>query len=286
MAKKRSLPKVSVLMSVYNSSRFIIESVESILGQTFKDFEFIIVNDCSTDNSLNIIKKYAKQDKRIVLIKNKKNIGLTKSLNKGLKIARGKYIARIDADDISLPNRLQTQYQFLEENPDIFLAGSGAIIIDSKGKEIGKYEPITCEEKLKKVLETKNAIYHSTIMFRNEKNNFYREKFYYAQDYDFYLRILLEKKRLINNPDILIKYRISSQSISFSKIRKQKLFAEKARKFYLQEVRGIENDYKIFNPNKILNTSNDKNVQEVLYKIVICKIGKLKFLRKIYQKAF
>ncbi|MDD4353774.1 MAG: glycosyltransferase family A protein, partial [Candidatus Nanoarchaeia archaeon] len=130
--------RISVIMSAYNTERYIAEAIESILNQTFKDFEFIIIDDGSTDDSLKIIKRYVKKDRRIKLIHNKKNIGLTKSLNKGLKIAKGQYIARMDADDISLPQRFQIQYDFLEKNKDIFLIGTTAFLIDDKGDRLGR----------------------------------------------------------------------------------------------------------------------------------------------------
>ena len=102
-------PKVSVVMSAYNGERYLREAVESILNQTFNDFEFIIIDDGSTNSTGQILSSYAAQDPRIVLIRNRENIGLTKSLNKGLALARGEYIARMDADDVSLPNRFSEQ---------------------------------------------------------------------------------------------------------------------------------------------------------------------------------
>jgi glycosyltransferase involved in cell wall biosynthesis len=113
-------PQISVIMAVYNGEKYLAEAIESILNQTFKEFEFIIIDDGSKDNSLNIIKRYAKKDSRIIIIKNEKNMKLAWSLNKGLKIARGKYIARMDSDDISLTDRLEKQYYFLEKKEIYF----------------------------------------------------------------------------------------------------------------------------------------------------------------------
>ncbi len=129
-------PKVSVIMSVYNGDKYLREAIESILNQTFTDFEFIIVNDGSTDNSLEIIESY--DDERIKTINNKKNIGLTKSLNKALKFAKGKYIARQDADDVSLPNRFEKQVEYLDSHPEVALVGTSVYLIDENGKIIGK----------------------------------------------------------------------------------------------------------------------------------------------------
>ena len=120
---KKKSPLISVLMPVYNSEKYVAEAIESILCQTYKDFEFIIINDASTDSSLKIIAKYAKQDKRIKLINNKKNVKISASLNKGLSIAKGKYIARMDSDDISLPSRFELQTKFLADNPAVGIVG-------------------------------------------------------------------------------------------------------------------------------------------------------------------
>lgn len=248
-------PKVSVIMSVYNSDKFLSESIESILNQTFRDFEFIIINDCSTDKSLDIIKKYSKNDNRIVLIENENNIGLTKSLNKGVKIAKGNYIARIDADDTALNNRFEVQYNFLEKNKNIFLVGGGTYEIDYKGKIIRRFLRITNSYLLKKRLIKKNCIYHSSIFFRNEKI-YYRDKFIYSQDYDFFLILISMGKKLSNIQKPLIKYRISLGAISWSKFIKQQMFAEKAKEFYQQRLKYGKDEYDEFNENDILNLEN------------------------------
>ncbi len=256
-------PKISVIMSVYNSEKFLSEAIESILNQTFKDFEFIIINDSSTDNSLEIIKKYQNKDERIVLIENKKNIGLTKSLNIGLKKAKGKYIARMDADDISLPERFQIQYDFLEKNKDIFLVGTGAYNIDTNGKLSTLLRNVSQPSQISKILPQQNCIYHPTIMFRNEKH-LYREKFFYTQDYDFYLLLLSEGKQLANIGEPLIKYRINEDAISWTKRSKQKMFKAKAREFYKQRVGFNKDEYEDFLPEEILNIDVEKSTDKLV----------------------
>ena len=174
--------KISVLMSTYNGKIYLKDCMNSILKQTHKKFEFIIIEDGSKDKSLNIIKSF--NDKRIKLIINKKNIGLSKSLNKGLKIATGKYIARIDADDISKKNRLKYQLDYLEKNKDIGVLGTDIVIINEEKKTLNflnffkifnqkfnlkllfyKQKPDTHERCLWFLL-FKNCFYHSTVMFR------------------------------------------------------------------------------------------------------------------------
>ena len=117
-----SHPKVTLLMSVFNGQSYLKEAIESILNQTFEDFEFLIINDASKDNSLRIIQSF--DDSRIKLVHNSDNIGLTKSLNKGIDLAKGEFIARMDCDDISLPERLSMQVSFMDKNPDIGILSS------------------------------------------------------------------------------------------------------------------------------------------------------------------
>ncbi len=158
-------PEISVIMSVYNEEKFLRESIESILSQTFKDFELIIINDCSIDNSLKIIKSY--NDKRIKIINNKKNIGVFNSRNKALKIAKGDYIAILDGDDVSLPKRFEIQFNYLENNPHIFLLGSSAIFIDENGLEIRRFRKYDDYELLAWRLPKSCGIISSSVMFRN-----------------------------------------------------------------------------------------------------------------------
>ena len=236
-------PKISVIMSVYDGEKYLDESIQSILNQTFKDFEFIIINDCSTDNSLYIIKQYAKNDKRIVLIQNEENIGLTKSLNKGLKIAKGKYIARMDADDVALSERFNKQYDYLEKNKNVFLLGTSAMMIDEDGNRSIKITAITQEKKIYSRLRKKNTIIHSSIMFRNDFELFYRENFKYAQDYDLYLRVLSEGKIIKNILEVLLYYRVCKNSISFSRMGTQIIYSMVANKYYLERSKYGKDSY-------------------------------------------
>lgn len=260
--------KVSVIMANYNKAKYLSESIESVLSQNYENLELIIIDDYSDDNSEKIIRYYANKDSRIIPIFNNKNKGSAPSRNQGLKVASGEYIAILDSDDISLPNRLETQYNFLERYVDFFLVGSGAIDIDKEGKKIRVNRLITNELKLRKRLAKGNVIYHSSMMFRNEKGNYYREKFIYSQDYDFYLMLLSKGKRLINIPNVLTKYRISSNAISWNETEsvKQMLFALKARDFYHQRLRNGKDLYDEFDPNEILGLDVEKSEdKEVLY---------------------
>jgi glycosyltransferase involved in cell wall biosynthesis len=288
--KKMNNPKISIIMSVYNSERFLAEAIESILGQTFKEFEFIIINDCSTDNSLKIINEYKRNDERIRLIENSQNIGLTKSLNLGIKVSKGRYIARIDADDIALNKRLEIQYNYLEKNKDIFLIGAGAYNFSSSINAAFTtiHKPLTDHLDIKERLYNKNCIYHPTIMFRNEKF-LYREKFVYAQDYDFYLLLLSKNKNLSNIAEPLNRYRINDGAISWVNKGKQKLFGNKAKEFYHQKLKYGKDEYDNFNPNEILNIDVENTDNKVILESEIkasFKLNNFKRARLFCKKYF
>ncbi len=183
-----SKPKISVILSVYNGEKYLGEAIESILNQTFTDFEFLIVNDGSTDSSLNIIQSY--QDERIRVINNEQNIGLTKSLNKAIRQARGEYIARQDADDISLPNRFEEQIKYFEKHPEVALLGASTYSIDNNGTTIGKRVALS-KPTIKDLLK-RNCFSHGSVMFSKgviAKLGGYNESITYSQDYELWLRI-------------------------------------------------------------------------------------------------
>lgn len=225
-------PKISVAMSVYNGEKYLHQAIESILNQTFRDFEFIIVNDGSTDKTEEIIDEYAKKDLRVKIIKNKNNIGLTKSLNKAIKEAKGEYIARMDADDISLPERLKKQLSFMENHPEIGVVGCWYYLIDKNNKLIKKCQPAIKFSKIKKALINSAPIIHPGLMIKKEalrKVNSYDESFKYAQDRDLLFRIL-KYYQLGIVPEFLLKFRYSKQSISLQREIEQKEYCLKAIK--------------------------------------------------------
>lgn len=208
-----SNPKVSVVMPVYNGELYLQQAVDSILNQTFTDFEFIIVNDGSIDNSFEILQSY--HDTRIKLINNQKNVGIIESLNKGLEIAKGRYIARMDADDVSLPERLQFQVSYLKTNREIALLGTWAQLIDKNGKVLGSICPPTDPLMLKWRMLFGNNIIHSSVMFVADK---IREiggynKLLHAEDYDLWSRIMI-RYNISQLPQTLIQLRNHSEQIS------------------------------------------------------------------------
>jgi len=211
-------PKISVILSCYNSSHFLNKSIESILSQTFKDFEFIIINDGSSDNTLEIIQSYAAIDERIFVV-DQENIGLTKSLNKAIKLSKGKYIARIDADDFSYKYRLMKQYNYLERNRDIVLLGAQRVINDQINNKIFKDKlPITTKEIRKRAI-VRNPFFHSLVMIRKDLFKligYYDESFQFVQDYELWSRVI-HKYNTANLKDQLGEKIIDKAAISFRK---------------------------------------------------------------------
>ncbi|MFH1503095.1 MAG: glycosyltransferase [Candidatus Diapherotrites archaeon] len=259
---KRKNPKISVILPVYNAKKFLEETITSILNQSFEDFEFIIINDESKDKSLEIIKKYSKKDKRIILLNNKKNLGCVNTRNRGLKMARGEYIAVMDSDDVSLRDRFKIQADYLDKHPEIFLIGGSAIIIDEEGNRLGVFLKYDNPSKTVRKLEKTNCILHPSVMYRNTKEFFYREKFSISDDYDFILNVLSARKKITNLPEFLIKYRVNQNSATFIK-KNPDYFFQKAKEFYQQRIKTGKDDYENLEPPevKISVDSNKSNLK-------------------------
>lgn len=221
-------PKVSVLMCVYNCEKYLREAMDSVLSQTFNDFEFIIINDGSTDNSKSILESYS--DRRIRLFNNS-NKGLTKSLNEGIGYSRGEYIARMDADDISFSERLKKQVDFLESNKDVAMCGTWAEFINTRGEYITDYKTPVSDSDILKELIFHNPFVHPSVMIRKEifeKVGLYDENFRFAQDYELWTRIVT-KYKTTNIPEKLLKYRLLKEGITKSKNFKVRILGLKIR---------------------------------------------------------
>ena len=197
-------PVVSVLMSTFNRAQALPSAIESILEQTFTDLEFIIIDDGSTDNTWNIIQSYAKKDPRIKALRNKRNKGLIYSLNRGLDVARGKYVARMDDDDKSVPFRLERQVWAMDENPDIIVLGSGIFDTNGTPKHLYSYPLINNPDEVELDTYISSPLAHPTIVIRRdflEKNHIrYNPKYLYAEDTGLY-KDILEKGGKISSLD-------------------------------------------------------------------------------------
>lgn len=216
-------PKISVIMPVFNHGEYLDESIESIIFQTYKNFEFIIVDDASTDQSSQILKEWMDKDSRIKVITNKENMGLTKSLNRALQIAEGEYIARQDGDDVSLPERFEKQIEFFQAHPEIKILGTFGYIIDKQGNILGKEILATSFQTIKKEFIKRNPLMHTSVMIKKEiidKMGGYDETFKTSQDYELWARILRIAKG-DNLPLFLVKKRYHINMISIKKDRDQ-----------------------------------------------------------------
>jgi glycosyltransferase involved in cell wall biosynthesis len=222
-------PKISVLMSVYNGARYLRQALDSILHQSFTDFECLLIDDGSSDQSAEIVAGYA--DARIHYISDGQNIGLTRRLNEGIEIARGKYIARHDDDDISTAQRFARQVEFLEANQDHLACGSRVAIIDPDGDVIGSKHFALDHSELMDQNLSENQFIHGSLMVRKEallKVGGYRLFFVYAQDYDLTLR-LQEQGKVANLAGPLYALRYSNETISAARAGEQMAYAAHAR---------------------------------------------------------
>ena len=227
-------PLISVIMSVYNEQEYIEDAIRSILDQTEPDFELIIVDDCSTDDTVKIIEGL--NDDRVILVRNEENCGLTKNLNKALAMTRGEFIARMDGDDISMPDRFRVQVDYLSAHPDIMLIscntttfGEQRLVSDISGTP----EELKCTMLLRPVLA------HPGFMFRRElyeEHGFtYDEHFRSAQDYDFAARVTRQFNIAVT-PEVLLQYRAHKGQVSQTPNLKQFGFADEVRTRLLSDL--------------------------------------------------
>ncbi len=294
---------ISVILPVYNSEKYIEESILSIINQTYSNFELIIINDGSSDNSFKICKSYSEKDKRINLINNSHK-GLTPSLNQALKIAKGKYIARQDADDISEKKRFAEQIKWFEKNLNGVLCGTDCLIKDENNNDkknlVIKFE----HKKILQVLNYSNCFVHTSVMFHKEaalKFNGYDENFTYAQDYDLWWK-LGTIGQVGNLKEKLVTIRQRKNSISSNKSSKQtEDFIRSAVKYYAykkkivseKDTRNIE----FYEKNQITKSKlailrffyNDKTENKIFFKnlnfkekLMIFRYPKL-LVRKLYK---
>jgi glycosyltransferase involved in cell wall biosynthesis len=271
------MPKISVIMPVYNCEQFVHESIASILNQTFSDFEFIIIDDGSKDQTLQIIKQF--NDNRIILIENVNNLGIVECLNYGISISECELIARMDGDDIAHPNRFELQYDLFQNYSDLILCGSCIAVIN----EEERIDFPLLHDEIKVELLNSCCIAHPTVMFKKHFKNgeiiSYNKNFDACEDYELWSR-LIQEGRFMNHSKSLLQYRKHSNQISFKKhlnqknnslLVKIKLFQllttkEISEKFFsINEILkkkdvGAELDYLnwIFKQIQFLNTENKK----------------------------
>lgn len=217
----KEVPLVSVVMANYNNARFLPEAIESVLAQTYRNFEFFIVDDGSEDDSNEIIKKYQSRDSRIRYIRNEKNLGQSQTRNKALEQTNGTFIAIVDSDDICLPNRFEEQIKYMEANRDVGVLGTAYAIINKKGEQISKrlVDDPDIIARNGRVL-----VHNPTCMTRRavfEKYGNFNSRFDYAEDAELYFRWYGQGVRFANINQYLYQYRVHGNNVSTKKIKKQ-----------------------------------------------------------------
>ena len=223
-------PEISVLMPIYNGGRWLRQAIESIAAQTLRAHELIIVDDGSTDVSLEIARRAADTDRRIS-VHTQTHLGICAALNKGIALARAPVLARMDADDIALPVRLEKQLTFLKFNPSVAAVGSWARVIDAKGSQLGQLTPEMQPGRLRQILRRQNPFVHASMMMRAaaiQDAGGYREIVEGAEDYDLWLRIS-ERADVANLPEFLLEHRRHATSATRTRHLAQLLAARVAR---------------------------------------------------------
>ena len=267
----KNQPLISVVMSVYNGEKYLEESIESILNQTYENFEFIIIDDGSTDNSLKILNEYKKSDSRIIIRNNYKNRGLIYSLNKGIKISKGKYIARMDADDISLLSRFEKQIDFMEKNVDITILSTGIEIFKNKFKLFKKKIILSKNSEELKIETLFNcSLAHPTVMIRKkdleESGLKYDLEEKGIEDFGLWLGLSKNFKFAVLS-ECLLRYRFLSTSVSSKNLKNieswkrisKNMFYKKLKVTYFPEISekeaeihselsGVSNYYRVSKP--------------------------------------
>lgn len=217
------MPRVSVVMPVYNCARYVSEAIDSILGQTFTDFEFIIIDDGSTDGTRALVEAAAAADPRIRLVSHE-NRGVTACLNEGLELAQGDLIARMDGDDIAMPDRFEQQVAFLDAHSDHALVGGQFVLVDPEGRGLRGLDRPTCHDALQvEFLKGITAVNHPTMMYRRESARSiggYLSTISHAEDLDFLLRIS-ETSKVANLDTCVLLYRLHLSSIGLTRRKEQ-----------------------------------------------------------------
>lgn len=242
-------PKISVVMPVYNTKKYLRQAIESILNQTFRDFEFIIVDDCSTDSSPEIIEEYAKKDKRIRALYNSQNLKVARARNRGIEAATGRYVAQMDSDDISLPNRLKKQFKFMEGHPEVAVSSGTVELIDQAGKAIGRVKYyLTDEEVRRHIFRLCPCSQSLCIMRRKAFNDIegYDPDWVPTEDTELFLR-LGRIGQFANLSDVMLQYRVHPDSLT------NKYHLEAKRQQFLLIKKAVRNyGYKMSKLDKLI----------------------------------
>ena len=256
---------VTVLMAVYNGEKHLRCAIDSVLQQSFQQYELLIIDDASTDRTATILSSYEESDKRVRVLRNESNIGLTRSLNRGLEKSQGKYIARLDADDLCYPARLSTQVEYLESHPECTVLASQADLIDDKGSDLGRARLVFSSEKIVAQLFIYNPIVHSTVMFRADRIKTlggYDASLPRAQDYNLWFKVIGAKHKIetLNNP--LVAHRMHSHRVTINEPEVMEDCRVKILKAAFKDILGISvSDQLITYIEQLRETKNHEDVE-------------------------
>lgn len=287
---------ISVIMPVYNTEKYIGKSIESILNQTYENFELIIVDDSSTDNSYEIAKKYQEQDKRIKLLKNKFKKGISGGVNTGISIAKGRYLTRMDSDDISLPTRLEKQIEFLENNKEYNACSVNIYYIDKNGKKISN--PLYFEQECPaewKIIVT-NPVPNAPILYdlniiKKSKIQL-DDKYKSAEDYDFLSRYILNGGKVAFINETLYEYRTNINGTSSTNFELTMDNSKEIMATFIKKIsnKNIPKDYYLYTDFKkgYMNLNQELNIKEIVmfYKDILEDFNKyFKWSKEDYKKC-
>lgn len=231
-------PKISLIMSVYNGEDYLAEAIESVINQTFTDWELIVINDCSTDSTGEILSGYAAQDSRVKVHTNEVNLRLPSSLNKALSLAEGKYIARMDADDICLPDRLEKQYDFMEKNPEIALSSCRFMTLKNGVISSGGCGGKNDADSIKTLLLVTNPILHPGIIAKAQviKELGYDKTFTCTEDMELWTRFIMSGHKVEILSEYLMIYRLHDKQITETTLEKQRCEVVSIQRNYLAKL--------------------------------------------------
>jgi glycosyltransferase involved in cell wall biosynthesis len=250
----------SIIIAAHNSEKTLPQTLDSIKNQTYKDFELIFVDDHSTDKTLTIMQSYSGKK---TILKNKEKMGLAYSLNRAIKVSKGEYVFRRDADDLMMDERIEKQARFMDEHPELGVLSSTAICINENGRKIKKIGKGMSSEKTKHALIFGNPIIHPSVVFRNGiKNLRYTENFRYSQDYELWSRLIKNTKFFVMD-EPLIQYRINKNKTNAKNQDEKDYFAKKSLQKNIENYAKI-NEQELYTAMTLAGWTNKFNFKSFL----------------------
>lgn len=261
-----SKPKVSVVITGKNVEKTIAKAIESIQDQSLKDWELIVVDDASTDNTYSILSGIQKKDKRIKILRNKVNKERCVSRNLAIEEANGDYIAVLDGDDYALPTRLAKESVYLDTHPNCYLVGARTELIDEDGNKIGESWGLGFDGDITEHIKEQNRLVHSSIMFRNKKEFWYRDNMRFAEDYDLFMQMVCADKEIHILQEILVKYTTKKDLVYNEYLINQKYTQEAIKYWYKQKKENYKDIYDSVDRNNLKKYASKTLIYEMKMK--------------------